>query len=93
MLFWFLIPIPFIIFQVALDFANCSQFRGDRRRQGFFIAITWMLFVFGIWLTFYLFSEWPLWAKILSCVAAFVLGRVVFKSVFYSLNEKIQNRR
>jgi len=86
---WFLIPIPFVLFQIALDFANCANYRGEKGKGLCFTIITWILFLFGIWFVFYVFSEWTIWAKIISCLAAYVFGRVIFKLVFYSLNKKI----
>ena len=90
MFFWFIIPIPFLVFQITLDFSNCANYRGDKGKGFVFVIITWILFLFGIWFVFYLLSEWPIWAKILSCFAAYGLGRFIFKVVFKSLNEIIK---
>jgi len=79
MLLWFLIPIPFFLFQVAFDFANCANYRGDKGKNLVFVITTWVLFLLGIWFVFYALSEWPIWAKILSCFAAYSFGRVIFK--------------
>ena len=93
MLFWFLIPIPFFFFQIAFDFSKCANYRGDKGKGLVFALITWTLFLFGTCFGFYIFSEWPIWAKILSCFAAYGFGRVIFKVVFKSLNEKTKKAR
>jgi Sec-independent protein secretion pathway component TatC len=91
--FGFLISIPFVLFQIAFDFSNCAIYRSHKGKTLFFAIVTWILFLFGIWFAFYLFAEWPLWARILSCFCAYGFGRAIYKLVFQSINQRIKNDR